>query len=47
MPALLLAAWSDDGVSGLETFVEMSGDRPAYGVKLTTLDEYIRRTLVC
>jgi hypothetical protein len=29
-----------------ETFIEMTETAPAYGVTLTTLDEYIQRTFV-
>ena len=35
-----------NGMETFETFVDMSETAPAYGVKLTTLDEYIRRTFV-
>lgn len=35
-----------NGMETYETFVDMSETAPAYGVKLTTLDEYIRRTFV-
>ena len=35
-----------NGMETYETFVDMTETAPAYGVKLTTLDEYIRRTFV-
>jgi uncharacterized protein YbjT (DUF2867 family) len=35
-----------NGMETFETFVDMGQTAPAYGVKLTTLDEYIRRTFV-
>ena len=35
-----------NGMETFETFVDMSETAPAYGVKLTTLDEYIGRTFV-
>ena len=35
-----------NGMETFETFVDMSQTVPAYGVKPTTLDEYIRRTFV-
>ena len=35
-----------NGMETFETFVDMSQTAPAYGIKPTTLDEYIRRTFV-
>lgn len=35
-----------NGMETFETFVDMAETAPAYGVKLTTLDEFIRRTFV-
>ena len=35
-----------NGMETFETFVEMSETAPTYGVKLTTLDDYIGRTFV-
>ena len=35
-----------NGMETYETFVDMSQTAPTYGVKLTTLDEFIRRTFV-
>ncbi len=35
-----------NGMETFETFVDMTETAPAYGVKLTTLDEFIRRTFV-
>ena len=35
-----------NGMETYETFVDMTETAPTYGVRLTTLDEYIRRTFV-
>jgi hypothetical protein len=35
-----------NGMETFETFVDMTETAPAYGVELTTLDKYIRRTFV-
>lgn len=35
-----------NGMETYETFVDMTDTAPAYGVRLTTPDEYIRRTFV-
>jgi hypothetical protein len=35
-----------NGMEPFETTVDMSQTAPAYGVKLSTLDDYIRRTFV-
>ena len=35
-----------NGMETFETFVDMSETAPAYGVKLTTLDEFIQHTFV-
>lgn len=35
-----------NGMETYETFVDMADTAPAYGVKLTTLDEFIQRTFV-
>jgi hypothetical protein len=35
-----------NGMETFETFVDMSETAPAYGIKLTTLDEFIQRTFV-
>ncbi len=35
-----------NGMETFETFVDMAETAPAYGIKLTTLDEFIRRTFV-
>lgn len=35
-----------NGMETFETFVEMEETAAVYGVKLTTLDEYIQRTFV-
>ena len=35
-----------NGSETFETFVDMTETAPAYGIKLTTLDEFIRRTFV-
>ena len=34
------------GMESFETFVDMRETAPAYGVRLTTLDEFIARTFV-
>jgi uncharacterized protein YbjT (DUF2867 family) len=45
---LLPPAASDllNGMETFETFIDMTETAPAYGVTLTTLDEYLRRTFV-
>jgi uncharacterized protein YbjT (DUF2867 family) len=45
---LLPPATSDlmNALEAFETFIDMAETAPAYGVTLTTLDEYIRRTFV-
>ncbi len=35
-----------NGMETFETFVDMAETAPAYGIQLTTLDEFIRRTFV-
>lgn len=35
-----------NGMKTYETFVDMTETAPTYGVKLTALDEFIRRTFV-
>jgi hypothetical protein len=35
-----------NGMETFETFIDMTETAPAYGVKSTTLDEFIRRTFV-
>ena len=35
-----------NGMETYETYVDMSELAPAYGIKLTTLDEFIQRTFV-
>jgi len=35
-----------NGMETFETYVDMSELAPAYGIKLTTLDEFIQRTFV-
>jgi hypothetical protein len=45
---LLPPAASDllNGMETFETFIDMTETAPAYGVTLTTLDEYLQRTFV-
>jgi hypothetical protein len=45
---LLPPAVSDipNGMETFEAFIDMTETAPAYGVTLTTLDEYIRNTFV-
>jgi hypothetical protein len=35
-----------NGMETFETFIDMTETAPAYGVRLTTLDEYLQRTFV-
>ena len=35
-----------NGMETFETFVDMAETAPAYGIKLTTLDEFIEHTFV-